>query len=192
MAFDVIHGGVTQPGCAMNAFSRLLGSPAVGAATAIHAAVTDTGVLITVTTAITNPDVPRNVTATPGGTTANVTAVAVIVTGTDREDAVLVETLPVFTAGQATAVVGSKAFKTVTSIAIPANGSAVTTAIGTGAKLGLTRRLTRNTVFAAYLNGVKEATAPTVVFDSAVLPANMVTLSSTLNGNPVIVDFFDN
>ena len=79
-----------------------------------------------------------------------------------------------------------------TSINFPAktNASGDTVAIGTGAKLGLSRRLSRNTVLAAHLNGAKEGTAPTVAVSSTVIASNTVTLSSALNGNPVIVDYY--
>jgi len=127
----------------------------------------------------------------PGGTTANVTAVQVIVAGTNVNDQPITETLPAFTAGQATAVAGSKAFKTVTSITLPANGTSVTTAIGVGSKLGHRRAVGRNSVIAAFLNGFRESTAPTVAFDSANVEANTITLNSALNGNPVMIDFYD-
>lgn len=180
-----------QPGSALNVFSRLLGSPALGTATAVHAAVTDNGSLQTITTGITSPPVPRNITATPGGTTANVTAVQVIVTGTDIFGHPLTETLPAFTAGAATAVTGSKAFATVTSIAIPANGSAVTTSIGVGSKLGLPFVATRDGILNAYLNGVREATRPTVAFHATDPSQNLLTLNSALNGSAVICDYYE-
>jgi hypothetical protein len=142
-----------------------------------------------VTTGITNPDVPRNVTATPGGTTANVTAVQVIVTGTDANGSVITETLPAFSAGAATAVTGSKAFRTITSISLPATGASVTIAIGLGAKLGLPMRLSYDSVMHGFLNGVREATRPVATVNASVVESNTVTLTSALNGNPVVIDF---
>ena len=188
--FDIIGGTNVMPGSAANLYGRLLGSPALGTATAVHAAVTDTGSTITITTAITYPDVARNITATPGGTTANVTAVQCVITGTDLEGVTITETLPAFTAGASTAVTGSKAFSTVTSISQPACGSAVTISYGLGSKLGLTHRFTRDTVLNAYLNGVRESTRPTIATDATNKCSNTVTLNSALNGNPVIVDFY--
>lgn len=158
---------------------------ALGTATAVHAAVTDTGSTITITTALTNPTCARNITATPGGTTANVTAVQCIITGTDINNAALTETLPAFTGGAATAVTGSKAFKTVTSISQPACGTDVTISYGTGAKLGLEHKLTRNTVLYAFLADTKEGTAPTVAVSSSAVASNTVTLNSALNGTAV-------
>lgn len=172
--------------------SRTLGSPALGTTTAVHAAVTDTGSQQVVTTGITNPDVPRNITATAGGTAGDIKAIQVIVAGTNAEDVAITETLPAFTVDTAGTVTGSKAFKTVTSITIPAHdGTGATTAIGVGAKVGLLRRLSRNTVIAAFLNGTKEGTAPTVAVSSSAIESNTVTLNSALAGTEVIVDLYD-
>lgn len=172
--------------------SKSLGSPAVGATTAVHAAVTDNGSPQTITTGITNPAVPRNVTATAGGTAGDIKAIQVVVSGTNADGEAITETLPAFTVDTAGTVVGSKAFATITSIVIPAHdGTGATTAVGTGAKLGLGERLTRDTVLNAYLAGVREATRPTVVFDDDETEKNVVTLNSTLNGTAVIVDFYE-
>lgn len=187
----LLLGGQVPPGSAANLFSRALGSPALGTSTAVHAAVADTGATQNITAGITSPDVPRNITATPGGTTANVTAVQVTITGTDAAGKVITETLPAFTAGAATAVTGNKAFATVTSISQPACGTAVTIAYGVGSKLGLPQALPRDTVLNAYLNGVREATRPTVTTDSANLCNNTAVLNSALNGSPVIVDYYE-
>lgn len=187
----IISGGNVIPG-ASGVQSHAVGSPAVGATNAVHAAlaVLASGGPQVVTTAITNPDVPRNVTATSAGTAGDIKAVQVTVTGTDINGNAISETLPVFTVDSATTVVGSKAFKTVTSYSVPAmDGTGATVAIGTGAKLGLPQCLSRDTVDAAYLNGVREGTRPTVVFSSTAVESNLVTLNSTLNGNAVIVDF---
>lgn len=167
-------------------------SPAVGAATAVHAAVTDTAVQVVVTTAITNPDYPRNVTATAGGTSTDIKAIQVIVAGTDIDGNAISETLPAFTVNTAGIVTGSKAFKTVTSITIPAHdGTGATTAIGTGAKLGLPIKMHRNGVIRTHFGGVVEATAATVAFSSTALESNTATLNSTLDASQVIFDIHD-
>lgn len=174
--------------------SQSVGSPAVGSTTAIHAAtaVLASGGPQVISTSITNPDVPRNVTATAGGTAGDVKDVQVTVTGTDINGNTISEDLPAFTVDTTGTVTGSKAFKTVTSYSVPAmDGTGATVAIGTGAKLGLNTRLSRNSVLAAYLNGVKETTAPTVAFDSTNISGNTATLNSALNGSAVVVDFYD-
>lgn len=188
---------VIEPAAAVNdgtgtrIISVSLGSPAAASTTAVRAAVTDNGAEQTITDGITNPDVPRCVTATAGGTTADIAAVQVVVNGTDASGATITETLPAFTVNTAGTVVGNKAFATVTSIVIPAHdGTGATTAVGRGDKLGLGAHLARNTVIAAYLNGAKEGTAPTVAVSASSLSDNTVDLNSALNGNPVVVDYY--
>ncbi len=166
-------------------------TPAAASNTAVHAAVTDNGGTQTVTTAITNPDVPRNVTATSGGIGADIKAIQVTVTGTNEEGATISETLPIFTVNTPTTVVGSKIFATVTSISIPAHdGTGATTAIGSGSKIGLGDRLSRNTVVAAYLNNSKEGTDPTVAVSSSAIESNSVLLNSALDGTEVAIDYY--
>jgi hypothetical protein len=140
-----------------------------------------------VTTGITNPPAPRNITATSGGTAGDIKAIQVIVAGTNYRDEAITETLPVFTADSATTVVGAKAFKTVTSITIPAHdGTGATTAIGFGDKLGVPFYLAdTGAALQTTLNGVKEATAAVVVADADEIEKNTVDLNSALNGTAV-------
>jgi hypothetical protein len=139
-----------------------------------------------VTTNITNPDVPRNITATAGGTAEDIGAIAVTIEGTNAAGETITETLPAFTADTAATKVGSKAFKTVTKITVPAHdGTGATTKIGWGSKLGLIHKLKHNTVLAAYLNNTKESTPPTVAVSATALESNTVTLNSALDGNAV-------
>jgi hypothetical protein len=160
-----------------------LGTPALGTTTAVHAAVTDTGVQVTVTTAITNPDVPRVVTATAGGTAGDIKAIQVVVHGTNVLDETISETLPAFTVNTAGTVTGTKAFKTVTSIVIPAHdGTGATTAVGVGDALGLPDALSRNTVIYTFFADVKEGTAATVTVSSSAIESNTITLNSALDG----------
>lgn len=164
---------------------------ATASTTAVHAAVTDNGAQQVITTGITNPPYPRNVTATAGGTNTDIKAIQVIVAGTNGNDEAITETLPAFTVDTAGTVVGNKAFKTVTSITIPAHdGTGATTAIGTGSKLGIPYKLARNTVNNAALANVREATAPTVAVSSSAVESNTVTLNSALNGTAVDYDVF--
>jgi hypothetical protein len=176
------------PGTASRIFSALLGSPALGATAAVLAdTAMASGATTLVTSGITQPGVARNLTVT-----GNAAAVAgnVVIVGTNIGGEVITETI--VAAGVAT-VVGVKAFLTVTSITLPAWVSAGTERIrvGTGARLGLPVPISRNSVIAAFLNGVRETTAPTVLFNAAVLENDTVQLNSALNGNPVIVDFYE-
>lgn len=178
-------------GAEQEIFSEDLGSPALGTTTAVHAAVTDNGAPQTITTAITQPDVPRNITATAGGTAGDIKAIQVVINGTDNDGVAISESLPAFTVDTPGTVSGNKAFKTVTSFTVPAHdGTGATTAIGRGTKLGLPKRLARDSVLAAYLNGVKEGTAPTVAADATNISGNTVILNSALNGTPVRVDYY--
>lgn len=111
--------------------------------TAVHAAITasDTDPT-TVTTGFTNPDAPRNLIVKPGGTAGDVKdATAIVVTGTNVEGKTISETFTTV-ADTVTALVGNKAFKTVTSITIPAqDGAAATFSVGVGDKIGLNHRM---------------------------------------------------
>lgn len=159
---------------------------ATSSATGVHAAVTDNGADQTITTGITNPPCPRNITATAGGTAADVKAVQVIVTGTDYLDAVLTETLPAFTVNTTGIVAGVKAFKTVTSVLIPAHdGTGATTALGFGELLGLPYKLPTNTVHYSTLAAVREATAATVAVSASAIASNTLDLNSVLNSTAV-------
>jgi hypothetical protein len=155
----------------------------------VHAAVTDNGSPQTVTTGITNPPYPRNITATAGGTGTDVKAIQVVITGTNIDDEEITETRPAFTVNTTGIVEGAKAFKTVTSVLIPAHdGTGATTAIGFGDKLGLPYELDANTVLLAALGGVREGTAPTVVADADEIEKNTVDLNSALDGS--VVDIY--
>lgn len=156
---------------------------ATASTTGVHAAVTDTGVQVVVTTGITNPPYPRNITATAGGTAADVKAITVTIAGTNINGESITEVLPAFTVNTTGDVVGSKAFKTVTSITIPAHdGVGATTAIGFGDKIGLPDKLPHNTVLYAFLTNVKEGTAPTVATSASALESNTCDPNSALNG----------
>lgn len=157
-------------------------------ASGVHAAVIDTGAQQEIVTNITNPAVPRNITATAGGTATDIKAIQVIVEGTNYAGETITETLPAFTVDTAGTVTGSKAFKTVTKITIPAHdGTGATTAIGFGSKLGLPYKLAHNTIDSAFLDNAKEGTAPTVVVSATALESNTITLSSALSGKVVDV-----
>ena len=156
---------------------------------AIHAAVVSAASPSVVITGITNPSVPRNITATVGGTATDIKAVQVIIEGTNYNNEVISETLPVFTVDTVGPVMGNKAFKTITKITIPAHdGTGATTSIGFGEKIGLPYKLSHNTVLATYLDNVKEGTAPTVATSITNLESNTIDLNSALNSK--IVDAY--
>lgn len=161
-------------------------------ATGVLAAWTDIGVAaVFVTATITNPAVPRNITATAGGTAGDIKAIQPIIVGTDKAGAAVSETLTAFTVDTAGTVTGAKAFATITYIDLPVHdGTGATTAFGTGAKLGLPKKMSRNQVIAAFLANVREATAPTVAVSATELASNTASLSTALNGTAVIIDYY--
>lgn len=162
----------------------------VASATGIHAAIACSATLVTtVTTEITNPSVPRNITATAGGTVASIKAVQVTVTGTNYADEVITEDLPVFTVDTAGTVSGLKAFKTITSISIPAmDGAGATVSIGFAEVLGLPYKLAHNTVLKSYLDNVLEGTAATVTVSATAIESNTVDLATALSSK--VVDIY--
>ena len=167
-------------------FSVTAAKAVAAAAAGVLAAVTDTGVAQTITSGLTNPAVPRNITATSGGTAGDIAAVQVIVAGTNFFNEAITETLPVFTENSATTVVGNKAFKTVTSVTIPAHdGTAATTSIGWGDKLGLHHRRAFISCVSAFLNNVLESTAAVLTFSATAIESNTIDLNSALNGTKV-------
>jgi hypothetical protein len=186
----LIRGGQVMSGGSRPLVSYAVGSPALAATNAVKAATASTGSPLVITTGLTQPDVPRNITATSAGTAGDIKAIQVVVAGTDINGQAITETLPAFTVDSATTVVGSKAFRTVTSVTIPAHdGTGATTAIGVGDKLGLPDYLSRNSVIAAYLAGVKEGTAPTVTTSTSSLSNNTADLNSAYNGTAVVIDY---
>ena len=110
-------------------------APDAPSATAVHAAVTlADGATTTVTTSITNPDFPRIITAkgamAGGSLTGNV-----VITGTNIRGEAITDTIALNNNGE---IAGVKAFKTISSILLPARVSAGdTVSIGISDKLGL-------------------------------------------------------
>jgi hypothetical protein len=163
-------------------------SAVVANTTAVLAAVTSTALTQVITTGITNPAYARNITATAGGTAADIKAIQVIIEGTNMDNEVITETLPAFTVDTAGTVAGAKAFRTVTKVTIPAHdGTGATTAIGFGEVLGIPYKLAHNSVLLAYHNNVREGTLPTVTTSATVLESNTFDLNTALNGSKVDV-----
>lgn len=95
----------------------------------------------TITSGITNPDVPRALSITTGGTTANIAAGNVVITGTNVEGKVISESFAMADNLNGS-VNGTKAFKTVTRIVFPAaDGTDATISVGYQNVIGLNHRL---------------------------------------------------
>jgi hypothetical protein len=158
-------------------------APAATSNTAVHAAINQPASGTTVvTTSITNPDFPRNLIAKGNQSTCTGN---VVIAGTDIRGNAITETIAASgTSGEA----GNKAFATVTSITIPAQGaSGDTLSIGIGVKLGLDRNLLDQSVLDGYADGVREATFPTVAASGTVstasISSNTVSFNTAPNGS---------
>lgn len=149
------------------------------------------------TTFVSQPDVSRNLVITPGGTTADVAACSVTVTGTDYFGKALSESFS-FLANASTATVGSKAFKTVSQVSFPANCEdspfTATWSVGFGEKLGLKRCMAQpGHVLMTTIDGAYEATRPTVAANVSQVSQNTVDVNGTMNGaSDFEVFFFQN
>jgi hypothetical protein len=165
--------------------------------TVTPAAPTDTAVMAAVgllagaqpglTAGLTNPDVPRNLTVK-----GNASGIAgnVVVHGLNEDNVAITETIAL---NGTASVAGNKAFKTVTSVDLPAktNSSGDTVSVGVGSKLGLGERLARNTVVRAFLNNVVEGTAPAVATSATAVESNTVLLNSALPGAQQVDIYYD-
>lgn len=183
---DPINSILGSTGASPQLKSKALGSPSAPSATGVMGASPLTASpQMGVTAGITNPDVPRNVTAT--GNAAGIVG-NVVIHGTDEQGNALTETIAL---NGSTTVAGTRIFKTVTSVDLPAQTHAGTdtVSVGKGSSLGLGTRLNRNSIVNVYLGGVKDSVS-TMGFDAANIYNNYVVLTSALNGTAVRVDYY--
>jgi len=152
----------------------------------VLAATAQTAAAQTITANITQPSVPRNL-IVKGNAVGN--AGNVVVTGINYEGAVITET---FALNGSTAVVGAKAFRAVTSIALPAEThvGTDTVSLGTGEKLGLPYKLAHNTVQQVFKDNTLEGTAATVTVSATAIESNTVDLNSALNSKAIDIYLF--
>jgi len=148
----------------------------------------------TVSTFVAQPDVPRNLVITPGSTTASVAACTVTVTGKNYLGATITEAFA-FLDNASTATTGTKAFKSVTSVAWAASCEDspydASWSIGYGEKIGVSRCMANaGDIFFSTLNGSKEATAPTMVVDVDEVEKNTADFNGTMNGSNDFVLYF--
>lgn len=153
----------------------------------------------TVTSFAAQPDVARNLVITAGTSAGSLNTCAVTVTGTNILGASINEVFN-FVASTLSTQTGSKAFKTVTSVAwaaaceVAGAGSYSTTwNVGTGSKLGLRHCMAKaGDFFHAEFNGIKEVTAPTIAASASAVGSNTATLNSALDGSDVILYYVQN
>jgi hypothetical protein len=156
-------------------------APDASSATYVHAAVTlPTSGTLLVTTAITNPDVPRTVTVK--GNAAGITG-NVVITGTNFKGAVITDTIAL---NAATEVEGVKAFRTVTSILLPTRTTAGdTVSVGVAKKLGMPHIIDYATMLLVKLfNG--SADTGTLAVDADEIEKNLFALNGTPNGTNLV------
>jgi hypothetical protein len=169
---------------------------ASASATAVMAATNAATSNVTVLSGLTDPDVPRNLTVTPGGTTADIRDSLVTVNGTNVEGKPISEAFR-FANASSSVVTGNLAFRTITSVVIGQQGSSNPTfSVGTGNKLGINHRLfNQNTTVKVYTSSAAYGAltlqnAPTVVANEGNLEQNTVTPVTTPNGSLIYNIFY--
>ncbi len=140
------------------------------------------------------PDVPRNVTITPTGTTGDVEACVIVVAGTNYYDAAISENFT-FIADASTVQTGNKAFKTVTSVTWPANcesGSfGATWIIGVGEKIGLKSCMANAGDWVwSEVAGVYETTRATIAASATAVESNTADFNGTMDASARFLGFF--
>lgn len=132
---------------------------------------------------VAQPPCARNLTVTVAATTAgHVKAAAIVVTGTNLADEVITESFTPTVDTPAT-LVGAKAFKTVTSVTVPAqDGDSVTVDVGFGQLIGLPYKLAKKRVLVTLNDGVVD-TAPALTISTSALESNTVDFNGSLDGS---------
>lgn len=149
---------------------------------------------VNVSTFLAQPDNARNLVITPAGTTADVAACSIVVTGTNISGKAITETF-VFADNASTATVGAKAFKTISNVLFPANCEdgtfAATWSIGVGEKIGLKSCLDfpGHNILSTF-NGAYESTRATMTADNDEIEKNTADFNGAMNGSNDFEIFF--
>lgn len=158
--------------------------PVLGTTTFVKGATAQSsGVALTISSFSAQPDYARNITLSPGLSTGSVGAGTAIVTGLNIFGKAISENFTI-SSGQSTVSTGSKAFKSVSSVVIPAStGANVQWTVGIGNKLGVKSCLDRaGDYLASELNSVYDASRGTMAVDPALIESNTFQSSGTLDG----------
>lgn len=171
-------------------------NPAAAGTTDILSA--DAGVVaaaaVTISTFVAQPDVTRAVQLTIGGTAADIGTCTATINGTDFHGQVISEDFSV-TANTAETLQGAKAFKTVTSIDLPAacedSPYGATWSAGYSEKIGMKRCMAQagHVVFTT-VSGAYETTRATTANDAANIEGNTVDFNGTMDGAADFEIFF--
>lgn len=132
------------------------------------------GAAHTVTSFLNTLDFPRKLTLVASGATTD----DCVITGTNIRDEVITETIAL---NGTNTVTTTKAFKTVTSIALP-QVAGETVDFGWSSALGLDRCMAANEVVLATVAGAYETTRPTVSYDADEVEKNTVLMNTALDG----------
>lgn len=132
---------------------------------------------------VAQPPCARNVTVTIAATTAgHVKAAAIVVTGKNLADETITESFTPTVDTPAT-LVGAKAFKSITSVAVPPqDGDSVTVDVGFGQLIGLPYKLAKKRVILTLNDGVVD-TAPALTISASALESNTVDFNGSLDGS---------
>lgn len=138
---------------------------------------------LVVISGFTQPDFPRAFSIT--GSASGINTVQSWL-GTDVEGTTILDSA---TANGTATVAGTKAMKTVISVAIApkTNSSGDTISLDTTDILGLNHRMDTDAVFWTNFGNTREATRPTVTFDGTNISGNTVLLNSDLDGSKTVV-----
>lgn len=167
------------------AYTHVKKKPATASTTAIFPATAVATAGQTFTSGFTNPDVPRAITVTVGASVAaDIAAGTIVVTGVNIAGKTFTENFAV-TADTAATINGTKAFKRITSVAVPAqDGNSVTVAVGTRGILGLNHFLPSGATVKTLMNnnGTVTLADPTASTTSTTaLESNTVTPATAPN-----------
>lgn len=171
-------------------------NPAVAGTTDVvnsHAGLTS-AVAVNITSFVAQPDVTRSFQLVIGGTAADVEICTITITGTDFHGQAITETFAT-SLNTAETLQGSKAFKTISNILIPATCEltpfGATYSVGYGEKLGLKRCLDQaGHVVMSTVSGAFESTRATIAKDAANIEGNTADFNGTMDGAADFEIFF--
>lgn len=149
---------------------------------------------VTLSSFTAQPDVPRNIVITPGGTTTDIENCIIVVNGTNYFGKSISENF-VFAANASTDTTGAKAFKSLSSVVFPANcesgGFAATWSIGIGEKIGLKRCMANAGDWIwSQVGGAYESTRATIANSATAVESNTADFNGTMNGSNAFLGFF--
>lgn len=162
--------------------------PVVAGNTNVLAAVTLTASPQTLTTFVAQPDFARTIRIKASAVGDN--GLTVTINGTDLRGTVITEDVVIAAYGTAQDTV--KAFKTITSVVMPAEVGGSNISVGYGAQLGLDRIVLEDSAVYSTVDTVKDTTVA-VISDGATIAANTVLFATALaNTKTFVVGYFAN